>query len=204
LLVHASGSCLEAFSSRNDNAENGVYLIDQENAPFPVWCDFQSDSSNVITYLHPIHFNVVTNVNALYDVRSEVVIRHLQTTGKQFVARIEQLNTFWDVDLSVQINAYQNYTSTKYGDMGSYIYLGMVPAGRIYKDVVQGWQVEGEDHSFENCDTNFNSYFVLETNKTGNNEYHRAPCSYYDTKPLMNSWKTKVNLTKVYYFMKII
>jgi len=75
--------------------KSGVYMIGQGNMGLPVFCDFESEQNYVVIYLHPHHLNDIQEVNALFDVNTEVVIRHILTTGVQCVTNITQFNSFF-------------------------------------------------------------------------------------------------------------
>ena len=164
-------------------------MIGQGNMGFPVFCDFESEQNYVITYLHPHHLNDIQDVIALFDVNTEVVIRHILTTGVQRVAKITQLNSFSHVPLSVQINSHQNYTGLYTQGMDPYVYLGMVPNSLLYKGVTHGWTVENNEQSYKNCDSTFSSYFAVQTNENGASARLINRCGRFSSRPIMNAWK---------------
>jgi len=182
---------LKIHTTENGNVTNGIFVIDQGQDGFPVYCDFTSDSDKITTYLHPNHLREINDVSALFDVTSEVVIRHVRSDDRQYTAKINQLARFSDVPLHVQINGFIGYWVPSYPSMDPYLYLGMVPKDKLNLQTVQGWMIEDQALNFTNSDSNYRSYFVFLAN-TNDITYNSSPCLSYATLPLMKDWKDLV------------
>ncbi len=66
------------------------------------------------------------------------------------------------------INEYVSYAGPQSEMLGSYVYLGFVPAQSISQGVTQGYRSNFVDKTFSNCDNNPNSYFTFFVNEDNN------------------------------------
>ncbi|KAH3814505.1 hypothetical protein DPMN_143007 [Dreissena polymorpha] len=69
--------------------------------------------------------------------------------------------------------------------MAPYIFVGFIPKSMTYQGAVQGWKVNGEELTFQNCNGDPNSYIAFFFNPSGQ-EY----TNYYVRKnnTLMYKW----------------
>ena len=104
-------------------------------------------------------------MTSLYDNSSHVLIYHKRQVGVQYVARMEQLSQFSNIDLHVQYNGYTGYATPTNIAMTPYIYVGFIPQSEVKTSATEGWTCNGEEYTFNNCDGNPNSYIVFYLNK---------------------------------------
>ncbi|WAR02625.1 hypothetical protein MAR_009183, partial [Mya arenaria] len=106
--------------------------------------------------------------------------------GTQYLAAISQISQYQNIPLSIQWNSYTGYTSMQNPTMGPYIYVGLIPKANTHRGGTEGYNEDGRDLTFVNCDGNTNSYFVFLLN--GNNA---APSPYHPTySSLQKQWIT--------------
>lgn len=116
-----------------------------------------------------------------------VLVRHIRSIGDQYDTYMTQISCKSHVPLSLQYTQNLNYARPlNYANWAPYLYLGFLPIAEARQHSTQGYQANGKDFTFHNCDANPNSYlaFFFNANNGQPNVYHTR-CCY--TK-LMRDW----------------
>ena len=187
LEIEPHSSCLDVVKKVPD-ANNGAYTLQNSaQETYEVWCEFYN--SHIYTYISPtsvISMNSL-NIDDLYNNYSEVLIRHLNKQGIQREVRYGQIAKYRKIDMSIQYNSSIGYNPIRNMKMSPYLYVGLLLAKtkEDHQNDKQGYSVNGEDHTFKNCDGNANNYFALLYNKA------KAPYNkYYPRVSYMEKWIT--------------
>ena len=165
-LFFSVGSCKEIYQ-QNPNAPNGKYII-YAGKPITVYCAF--DNIFGYTFISKTANDNILNLEYLYVINSFAIIRHLTTFGEQRQVKVEQLNFYssqWNLLFAYNSNpGYQG--PIKNIALAPYIFLGFLPyhvANR--SNTVQGYNVNGINDTFNNCNGHPNSYIVFYFNPDG-------------------------------------
>ena len=102
------------------------------------------------------------------------MIRDRRPDGTQSVARIAQIAQYRNIPLSIQWSAFDGYASPQNTAMGPYVYVGLIPKANTHAGGTEGYNEDGHDLTFVNCDANINSYFtfLFNANKAQPSPYH--------------------------------
>ena len=165
-LFFSVGSCKEIYQ-QIPNAPNGKYII-YAGKPITVYCVF--DNIFGYTFISKTANDNILNLEYLYDINSFALIRHLTTFGEQKQVKVEQLNSYssqWNVSFAYNSNpGYQGPVNNI--ALAPYIFLGFLPCHLANRtSTVQGYNVNGIDYTFNNCDGHANSYIVFYFNPDG-------------------------------------
>ena len=165
-LFFSVGSWKEIYQ-QIPNAPNGKYII-YAGKPITVYCVF--DNIFGYTFISKTANDNILNLEYLYDINSFALIRHLTTFGEQKQVKVEQLNSYssqWNLSFAYNSNpGYQG--PIKNIALAPYIFLGFLPCHLANRtSTVQGYNVNGIDYTFNNCDGNGNSYIVFYFNPDG-------------------------------------
>ncbi|KAH3877462.1 uncharacterized protein LOC127871828 [Dreissena polymorpha] len=170
-------SCADLYMS-NIVRQSGEYTIyNNNNQPFQVYCEFQHGYG--YTFISPAT-RVNVDIANLVTNRSHVLVRDRRKDGTQYEADLSQITSHKNTPLSIQYNTYTSYREIQNPSMGPYVYVGFIPVTDTHLRGTEGYQMDGQDLTFTNCDGNSNSYFVFLFNAHG-----AAPSSYNPTYALM-------------------
>ena len=166
VCLFSAGSCKEIYQ-QIPSAPNGKYII-YSGKPITVYCVFADIFG--YTFISKTANANILNLEHLYDINSFAVIRHLTTFGDQKQVQVEQLNSYssqWN--LSFAYNGNPGYLGPISNTaLAPYIFLGFLPYHIANRSgTVQGYNVNGIDYTFNNCDGNPNSYIVFYFNPDG-------------------------------------
>lgn len=172
-LFVSTESCADVYKS-NISSARGEYTVYNDNGdPFSVYCVFQHGYG--YTYISP-GATAALNVDNLFTDSTHVLIRDIRTDGTQYEAKIEQISAFKQTPLSIQYDAHTGYREVQNPAMTPYVYLGFIPASLVQRGQVEGYSLNGNDLTFQNCDGNTNSYFAFLFNQN-----NAAPSDYHQT-----------------------
>lgn len=184
--------CIDILHSCQDiyfytSTHSGVYRIfNRDSEIHYVYCEFHG------TYGYAFVSNlshVDINIDDLYTNRSHVILRHLTSSGEQKEILIEQLSRYRTQPLSFFYNKHDGFAAPlNQVQLGPYLYLGFLPISIANNRNTQGYRAGGIDYTFQNCDSNPNSYLALFFNPK-----HADSVGYYRTQPvtpLMTYWIT--------------
>ncbi|XP_062585831.1 uncharacterized protein LOC134247494, partial [Saccostrea cucullata] len=179
--VKVAYSCKDiAFSRGKPTGEYKIY--NRQNQPYKVLCEFHQ----TFGYTFVSNTNMAINVDDLFEIRSQVLVRHLQQ-GQQYDSNLQQISYYKNKPLTVKYNTNAGFnTPVNAKQMGPYLYLGFLDASTARSRSTQGYSVNNADQTFRNCDANPNSYMAFYFNK-GN----KSPVGYYKKccyTPLMKKW----------------
>ena len=144
--------------------------------------------------------NVEINVNDLYTTTGQAKIRIQKHTFVQSETIVKNLSRYrFLYTLSFQYNKSVNYTQPQnYAKLGPYLYLGFLPAYAANHVQPQGYQANGIDYLYGNCDGNPNSYIAFYFNPKFNKEVGYSMLNY--DWPLMHGWVDQArDLPRVYH-----
>ncbi|XP_046357067.1 uncharacterized protein LOC124135670 [Haliotis rufescens] len=164
ICQHDIRTCHDIYNVAPGTASGEYTLRTNNGSTIRVWCRFSS--SDIITYF---------SKSAAATLTTEDLSLHLNTKSKvSFVAKwsnttqsestISQLDRFLFLPLGIMVNEYTLYTSPHNPNLGPYLYLGFHPKVLLSKGFVHGYNANGVDQSFSNCDGNPNAYFTFYTN----------------------------------------
>ena len=104
-----------------------------------------------------------------------MIIRDLRKDGTQRQSIIQQISAFKATPLSIQFNSSTGYQSPLNTKMSPYIYIGIIPKNLIRRGQVEGFNTNGHNAVYKNCDGNANSYFTFLFNRNGATEVNYSP-----------------------------
>ncbi|KAH3815439.1 hypothetical protein DPMN_143962 [Dreissena polymorpha] len=163
--VASSNNCKTLQIQANGALINGTYTIqNSDGQSYKIYCQFYDGYG--YTFLST-STNVNVDMSSLYDDKSHVIIRHKRSSGVQYTSTMAQLGTFSSNPVSVQYSGHSGYQGPQNTAMAPYIFVGFIPQSLNRKDDLQGWKVNGEDLTFNNCDGNPNSYIAFFFNPSG-------------------------------------
>lgn len=102
------------------------------------------------------------DLKQLYNIQNKALVRVLRKDGSQTESLIAQLAKFQNsYNLSFQFNTASGYQIPTTSSPYPYLYLGLLPEIIADQRVKQGYNAQGKDFTFKNCDGNGNSYFAF-------------------------------------------
>ena len=114
---------------------------------------FSSDSLSRITQ---------SDIDAIFTNKTDVLLRLLKLDNSQPYTVIRQyINTG---GLSVQLNAFVNYTQPMNHQISDYLFLGLLPKNDTHP--LQGLKANGQNVTFSNCGSGNHNYFAFFSAKT--------------------------------------
>ena len=145
--------------------KSGLYTILLPSGTVEVYCEmeingggytfFSSDSLSRINQ---------SDIDAIFTNKTDVLLRLLKLDNSQPYTVIRQyINTG---GLSVQLNAFVNYTQPMNYQISDYLFLGLLPKKDSRPFQVEGLKSNGQDVTFVCCDAIKNNYFAFFSAKT--------------------------------------
>ncbi|KAH3812264.1 hypothetical protein DPMN_140690 [Dreissena polymorpha] len=158
-------NCKTLQIQANGALKSGTYTIQNSaGQSYRIYCQFYDGYG--YTFLST-STNVNVDMSSLYDDKSHVIIRHKRSNGIQYTSIMAQLGIFASNPVSVQYSGHSGYQGPQNTAMAPYIFVGFIPQSLTYKGALQGWKVNDEELTFENCDGNPNSYITFFFNPSG-------------------------------------
>jgi hypothetical protein len=101
--------------------------------------------------------------------KTQAMIRSkVWASNSQFDTVIKQLPQYSSKDIGIYVNNNGNvFQGPSQTNLGSYIFVGLIDAATARSRTQQGFQTNGINNVFTNCDSNPNSYFTFFSNPTG-------------------------------------
>ncbi|XP_053384566.1 uncharacterized protein LOC123536953 [Mercenaria mercenaria] len=152
-------ACNDINIAAGGSLPSGSYsIVNNKGGSFRVYCQFYSGYG----------YTFISNTTAvdvdmalLMDDTSHVIVRHKRLDGQQYTSTIKQLDSFSSVPISIQFNGHAGYTTLLNTQLAPYIYVGFIPTSLSNKGDTQGWKINNDPLTFNNCDGNPNSYFAF-------------------------------------------
>ena len=178
-----SDSCKDiAITKGAIDGEYSIYSRTTQEMQYKIFCEFHQTYG----YSFVSNTNVSVNVDDLFEIKSNVVVRFLRK-GKQYESILEQITPYANKPLTVQYNSNRGFNAPVNAKrMGPYIYLGFLDQITAKSRTKQGYRVNDADQTFVNCDSNPNSYIAFYFNPKKN-----SPVGYYKRfsyGPMMTKW----------------
>lgn len=164
------GSCQDIYQANNRNP-SGEYTVYHSNKPILVYCSFEESWG--YTYISKASYGTTVNMSKLSTTRKFAKTRIRWSSGRQKESTVENLLSYQNSStlyFGYNNNAsYQGPESKNSKIMSPYIFLGFLPISLATNNNTQGYRTAGVDYTFENRDTNPNSYITFYYNP--NNSY---------------------------------
>ncbi|XP_046573596.1 uncharacterized protein LOC124281685 [Haliotis rubra] len=192
LCQHYVHTCADIYQRDSSSADGEYTLLTSQDDVINVYCRFKS--SVVTTYFSKaavaklsteelrLHFNSNTAVDLVAKL----------SDGTQSESILTQLTSFSTVPLRVMVSEYTDYSAPSNTNLGPYLYLGFLPTTRISKNFRHGYNANGADKDFNNCDGNPNNYFTLFSNI--NNQSPTRSSGGMCSSCIMAHWKTDARM----------
>ncbi|XP_071101975.1 uncharacterized protein [Haliotis cracherodii] len=164
LCQHYVHTCHDIYQRDSSSADGEYTLITSQDAVINVWCRF---NSNVITTFFSkaaVASLTTEEMRVHYNSDTAVDLVAKLSDGTQSESTLTQLTSFSSVPLRILVSEYTDYTAPSNPNFGAYLYLGFLPKASIHTDFRHGYNANGVDEDFRNCDGNPNNYFILFTN----------------------------------------
>ncbi|XP_046356998.2 uncharacterized protein LOC124135625 isoform X2 [Haliotis rufescens] len=164
ICQHDIRTCHDIYSVAPDSASGEYTFWTKNGSTIRVWCRFRS--SDIITYFSKSAVATLTTekLNLHFNTKSKVSFVAKWTDMTQSESTISQLDRFSFLPLGIMANEYTLYTSPHNLNLGPYLFLGFHPQVLLSNGFVHGYNANGVDKSFRNCDGNPNAYFTFYTN----------------------------------------
>ena len=134
-------------------------LHNAQDQAFIVYCEFHHGFGYTFVDLNS---SVAIDPSLLFNNHTAVVIRDLRKDGSQREAVIAQISNYRHLNFTVQYNSNVGYNTPLNAKEKPYLYLGLLPINGIsHRGDRQGYNLNGHDVAFSNCDGNPNSYFAF-------------------------------------------
>ena len=173
------------------DAESKEYIYKDPNGnEVNVFCDFYG--SYGYTFFSSASLSNLSSLETHYTTSSEAVIRHFWSDGSQTEATMKVITRYRNQYnltflLNEEFGSPNDSSSHEYTDV-PYLTLGFVPSSfGNKKDTIQGYNVDGSDVEFTNCDTNPSNSIkfyltpVIDTNGCCNSNIKSAWYDYAST-----------------------
>ncbi|XP_045172360.2 uncharacterized protein LOC123534256 [Mercenaria mercenaria] len=194
-------SCKE-LKQHNTNLQSGEYsMYNGKGQAYKAFCEFHGTYGYMFISKNA---GVEIKLDLINPDTHEVLVRHVRSNGKQYVTKMRQLSSKTSVPLSIQYNKYVNYASpVNFNTMGPFLYLGFLPRSIANQKSIQGYNANGKDFTFTNCNKNPNSYLAFFFNPSNGNptNYHLRCCYTKLMQDWINEGKTaSSDLSQSYFF----
>jgi len=192
----------------NPEAPSGYYkLITRDKKTiFEVYCEMEVNGGGY-SFLQPQALSVLTDadVQNIFTDKRQFLLRFIKCDATQPYTVLSQLPTYTSVSLKLGLNQNTDYaTPQNVAYLGQpYLYFGFLPRSIAANRTVQGIQTNQQNLTFQNCDSNPNSYIALFPYFKEKNPVQRSDHGYQWCKGLylsaVNSQSSR--LMRMDYFM---
>lgn len=156
-------SCKE-IQKLNPNVKSGIYHIQISGVKLEVYCEMDINDGGYTFFPWSSIKKINTSmINEIYTNRSHVIFRIMnkqqpENQNYTVMGQLSSFKLFWNV--SVQINENIGYNDPKYSEK-PYFYFGFIPKINATSESQQGFSSNDQSITFNNCDKNPNSYFLM-------------------------------------------
>ena len=140
--------------------KSGTYKVLLPSGIFQVYCEMDINGG-VYTFISKNTRSRIqqSDIDIIFTDRSHVLLRLLKPDNHQPYTIIQQYIDTGGV--SVQVNAFVNYTQPRNHALSDYLFLGLLPKKHSHRYQTEGLMSNGVNLTFRNCDGNPNSYFAF-------------------------------------------
>lgn len=171
-------------SLKKAGKKSGLYTVLLPSGTTEVYCEMEINGG-AYTFIASDSLSNInqSDIDAILTDKTNVLFRLLKLDNTQPYTIIKQfINTG---GLSVQLNAFKNYTQPMNHAISDYLFLGLLPKKNSRASQVEGFKSNGHNVSFTNCDGAKNNYFAFFSAKTAT---HTPVLACDDTK-LDTNWR---------------
>ena len=168
-------------SLKEAGKKSGIYTVLLPSGIFKVYCEMDINGG-VYTFISK---NVVSaikqsDIDSIFTDKSNVLLRLLKPDNSQPYTIIQQ---YIDTGgLSVQLNAFHEYSQPKHYAASDYLFLGVLPQKDSRESQVEGLKSNGVNVTFTTCDRSGNSYFAFYSTDVANDQLVAAcDATHFDT-----------------------
>ncbi|XP_046340473.2 uncharacterized protein LOC124121499 isoform X2 [Haliotis rufescens] len=165
----------------NPSSQSGEYTLFSNRR---VYCRF---SNGVITtYFSKSAADGLTTeeLSHHYNTKSEVDVVAKWSNETQTVSKLAQLSRYSFLPLGITANEHTVYTAPMNLNLQPYLFVGFLPQVLISKSFINGYQANGMDKSFHNCDEGPNSQFTFYANPSNYQPQKRG----WETHQVTSEW----------------
>ena len=179
ILILFTASCREIYLQQG-SPTSGDYTIETlAGNSVRVFCDFYHNIGYTFIHCDDLHLLSEEDLAALHTVNNHVMVRILNTDGTQNDVTMEQLDEFRRYPLGLRLSNADGYNEPINKALTPYLSVNFLPREFAASETRQGYSAGGQDSTFDNCDSNPNSYFATFQNPDGLNEsdYYTVCCN---------------------------
>ncbi|XP_067648995.1 uncharacterized protein [Haliotis asinina] len=164
LCQHYVHTCADIYQRDSSSADGEYTFITSQDDVINVYCRFKSNvvttyfSKDAVTKLNTQELRLHYNSNTAVDLAAKL------SDGTQSESTLAQMTTFSTVPLRVMISENTDYSAPSNENLGAYLFLGFLPEETISAGVRHGFNANGVDQDFVNCDEMSHSYFTFFSN----------------------------------------
>ena len=177
-------------------SESGVYKIQPLTNidPIEVYCEMAIGGGGFTFLPRSITKRPKAQeiVNFLFRDRSRVLLKLQKKNDRsESYTLIQPLPSFASTHFGLLVNSYSGYTKPQNYFMNDYIFLGIIPAAEARNNKMQGFQSNGHEIQFRNCDKNPNSLFAFMPNHKLQTPSGYHPSLVYEGTGVAVDWRSK-------------
>ena len=145
--------------------KSGVYQILLPSGIIQVYCEMDINGGGY-TFLSEESLSKInqSDIDVIFTNKSNVLLRLLKPNASQPYTVIEQY--IKTGGLSVQLNAFVNYTKPKNHLISDFLFLGILPKQYVRQNQIEGFISNGISITFNTCDVGGNNYMAFLSAKT--------------------------------------
>jgi len=161
-----TGPC-KTILANNPNATSGVYQLvtPSSNVNYEAYCEMGLNGGGY-TFLSPASLTQLSDadIQSMFTDKTSFLMRYRSCSGNQPYAVLSQLPQYSGIPLFIGLSTNTGYSTpvnSYSASLGTYLYFAFLNISSSNNHNTQGLQVNGNQVTFSNCDTNPNSYFAL-------------------------------------------